>query len=61
MNYIEYNINVPNPEVGEIVVAELADMGFESFSDYLPDGFMPGAGSNSSCLPLRWTGSCRRA
>lgn len=51
MNYIEYNINVPNPEVGEIVVAELADMGFESFSDYLPDGFMPGAGSVKCYVP----------
>lgn len=45
MNYIEYNINVAGPDEGEMVIAELADIGFESFSDYLPDGFMPGAGS----------------
>lgn len=45
MNYMEYNIQVTDEGAAEIVVAELADMGFESFSDYLPDGFMPGAGS----------------
>lgn len=45
MNYIEYNINVAGSDEGEMVIAELADMGFESFSDYLPDGFMAGAGS----------------
>lgn len=51
MNYIEYNINVPNPDAGEIVIAELADLGFDSFSDYLPDGFMPGAGSVKCYIP----------
>lgn len=51
MNYIEYNINVPNAEVGEIVVAELAELGFDSFSDYLPDGFMSGAGSVKCYIP----------
>lgn len=51
MNYIEYNINVSDLEVGEIVIAELADMGFDSFSDYLPDGFMPGAGSVKCYIP----------
>lgn len=45
MNYIEYNIRVSDPEAGEIVVAELSELGFESFSDYLPDGFGEGAGS----------------
>ncbi|WP_274957283.1 50S ribosomal protein L11 methyltransferase [Millionella massiliensis] len=51
MNYIEYNIHVTGPEEGEIVIAELSDMGFESFSDYLPDGFMPGAGSIKCYIP----------
>ncbi|WP_298064627.1 50S ribosomal protein L11 methyltransferase [uncultured Rikenella sp.] len=51
MNYIEYNINVSDPEAAEIVVAELADMGFDSFSDYLPDGFMAGAGSVKCYIP----------
>ena len=51
MNYIEYNIHVTGPEEGEIVIAELSDMGFESFSDYLPDGFMPGAGSVKCYIP----------
>ena len=51
MNYIEYNIQVAGPEAGEIVVAELAELGFESFSDYLPDGFMPGAGSVKGYIP----------
>lgn len=51
MNYIEYNIQVPGPDEAEIVVAELAELGFESFSDYLPDGFMPGAGSVKGYIP----------
>lgn len=51
MNYIEYNINVSDSEAAEIVVAELAELGFESFSDYLPDGFMPGAGSVKGYIP----------
>lgn len=45
MNYIEYNISVDNPDQGDIAIAEIADWGFESFTDFLPDGFMPGAGS----------------
>lgn len=51
MNYIEYNIQVPGPDEAEIVVAELAELGFESFSEYLPDGFMPGAGSVKGYIP----------
>ncbi len=37
MKYIEYNIvGIPNEEASEIVVAELAERGFDSFSEYLP-------------------------
>lgn len=35
MKYIEYKVmNIPDEESSEIVVAELADWGFESFSEY---------------------------
>ncbi len=38
MKYIEYCITgIPDEEASEIVVAELADMGFDSFSEYLPE------------------------
>lgn len=34
--YIEYSIETTDEEQAEIVIAELSDFGFESFSDYLP-------------------------
>lgn len=44
--YVEYAVPVDSEEQAEIVIAELADFGFESFSDYLPDegvvkGYIP--------------------
>jgi ribosomal protein L11 methyltransferase len=37
MKYIEYKITaIPDEETSEIVVAELAEQGFESFSEYAP-------------------------
>jgi ribosomal protein L11 methyltransferase len=38
MKTIEYIVSgIPDEEASEIVVAELADLGFDSFSDYLPE------------------------
>jgi ribosomal protein L11 methyltransferase len=38
MKYIEYVVSgIPDEEASEIVVAELADLGFDSFSDYLSE------------------------
>lgn len=34
MKYIEYKINAASAEQSDIIVADLAEMGFESFSDY---------------------------
>ena len=53
MKYTEYKIkNIPDEPSSEILVAELADLGFESFSEYdetekTVSGYLPAAGNES--------------
>lgn len=37
MNYIQYTITCSDVDQSEIIIAELADMGFESFTEFSPD------------------------
>lgn len=47
MNYVEYKINVQDENTADIAIAEIADWPFESFSDFLPDGFLQGSGAGA--------------
>lgn len=47
MNYVEYKINVDNAESADIAIAEVAEWPFESFSDFISDGFLSGSGAGA--------------
>jgi ribosomal protein L11 methyltransferase len=60
MKYIEYTVSdIPNEEASEIVVAELADLGFESFSEYSAvdrsiTGWLPAQEADSEAQIRAW-------